>query len=173
MHNFEPNTDCRFFFFLNCQTQYRANLPPAKLTRSISMVTSRVHESHHRSHLCVVATLVLLVHQMAKRSQPFPDEASKDTGAPSKSKLAGKSVLALAADRHEKSSPLSVAHERMQSDVEGQENPGQASGDRLHLPCFTRIFRVTEPEASHLEVLLLDATNRATCFVPICTQRVP
>ena len=43
-----------------------------------------VSESHHRSHLSVVATLVLLVHQMAKRSRPSADEASKFTGASSK-----------------------------------------------------------------------------------------
>ena len=43
---------------------------------------------------------------MAKRSRPFTDEASKYTGASSKSKLAGKRILALAAVRHEKSSLL-------------------------------------------------------------------
>ena len=35
---------------------------------------------------------------------------------------------------HEKSSPLISAQEETQSDVRGQVNPSQASGDRLHLP---------------------------------------
>ena len=46
----------------------------------------RALEYHHRSHLCVVATLVVLVHQMAKRSHPCTDEASIYAGASSKSK---------------------------------------------------------------------------------------
>ena len=58
-----------------------------------------VSESHHSSPLSVVATLVLPAHQMAKR-----DEASKHTGASSKSKPVGKRVLALAAVRQDKSS---------------------------------------------------------------------
>ena len=44
----------------------------------------RDSESHHRSPLSVVATLVQPAHQMAKGSRPFADEASKYTGAPSK-----------------------------------------------------------------------------------------
>ena len=95
MHNFEPNTDCGFS---NYQTQHRANLQPAKLIRIFSIITRRgvkVHESHHRSHLSVVATLVLPVHQKAKRSHPSAGEASKFTSA---SKPV-KKVLALAAVR--------------------------------------------------------------------------
>ena len=39
-----------------------------------------------------------------------------------------------------------------QSDDPNKENPGQASGDWLHVPCFTReVQPVTEPEASHME----------------------
>ena len=38
----------------------------------------------------------------------------------------------LAAVRHDKSSPLSVGQEKTQSDVQGQVNPSQASGDPLH-----------------------------------------
>ena len=65
----------------------------ANVTRIISIGTSRggkIHESHHRNHSSVVATLVLLVQQMAKRSQPFTDEASKKTGPSSKPKPVGK-----------------------------------------------------------------------------------
>ena len=65
-----------------------------------------VSESYHSSHLSVVATLVLLVHQMAKRSHPSADEASKFPGASSKSKPVGKRILALAAGRHDESRPV-------------------------------------------------------------------
>ena len=62
------------------------------------------------------------------------DDVSKFIGASSKSRVVGQRVLALAAARHEKSSPLSVAEGRTQSDVKGQENPSPGSGDRLHFP---------------------------------------
>ena len=39
-----------------------------------------------------------------------------------------------------------------QSDVPGHKNPGQASGDRLHIPGLTGNPEVTEPETSGLEV---------------------
>ena len=39
----------------------------------------------------------------------------------------------------------------MQSDVKGQENPGQASGDRLHFPGSTRNSQVTESGTSDVE----------------------
>ena len=52
-------------------------------------------ESYHRSPFSVVATVVLPAQQMAKRSRPFTDGASKYTGASSKSKPVGKRVLAL------------------------------------------------------------------------------
>ena len=60
-------------------------------------------------------------------------------------------MLALAAVRHEKTSPLTSAQEKTQSEIKGQENPGQASGDRLHLLGSTKDSQVTEPEASDLE----------------------
>ena len=44
----------------------------------------KVSESQHRSHISVVATLVLLVHQIAKRSHPFTDEDSDHSGVSSK-----------------------------------------------------------------------------------------
>ena len=83
--------------------------------------------------------MVLPVQQMAKGSRPFTDEASKYTGA-------CKRVLTLASVRHQKSSPLISAQEKTQSDVQGQENPNQASGDRSHLPGPTRKLEVTEPD---------------------------
>ena len=101
----------------------------------------------HRSPFSVGAALVPLAQQMAKRSHPFTDEASKYSGASSMSKPKGKRVLALASVRHTKSSPLISARETTQSDVKGQENPGQASGDRLHFTGSTRHPEVTEPEA--------------------------
>ena len=86
VHNFELSTDGGF---LDCQTQHRANLmhQPAKMTRIISIITShgsKVPVSHHRRPFSVVATSVLPAQQMAKRSRPFTDEASKHTGASSK-----------------------------------------------------------------------------------------
>ena len=98
------------------------------------MLLFGVSESYHRSPFSVVSTLVPPAQQMAKRSRPSADEASKCKGALSKSKPAGKIVLALAAVRHEKSSPLISAQEKTQSNAEGQEKPSQASGDRLHFP---------------------------------------
>ena len=53
--------------------------------------------SLHRSPFSVVAAVVPLAQQMAKRSLPFTDEVSKHTGASSKPE--GKRVLALAAVR--------------------------------------------------------------------------
>ena len=60
------------------------------------------------------------------------DAASKYRGASSKSTPEGKSVLALAAVRHQKSPQVISFQEKTRSDVQGQENPGQESGDRLH-----------------------------------------
>ena len=97
-----------------------------------------VPESHHRSPFSVVATWVLPVHQMAKARHPFPDEAWNYGGASS-------NAHALAAARHDESSPLIIARELMQSDVKGQENPSHASGDRLHFSGSTRNSQVTEP----------------------------
>ena len=72
-----------------------------------------VPECLHRSPFSVVAALVPLAHQM--------DEASKFSGASSKSNPLGKRVLALAAVRLEKSSLLILAQEKTQFDVKGQE----------------------------------------------------
>ena len=85
--------------------------------------------SFHRSQFSVVAALVPPTQQMAKRSHPFVGKASKFSGALSKSKPVGKRVLALAAVRHQMSSPLISAQEKTQFNVQGKENPGQASGD--------------------------------------------
>ena len=60
-------------------------------------------ESFHRGPFSVVVALVPLVQQMAKKSRPLIDEASKYTGASSKSKPEGKRGLALASLRHQKS----------------------------------------------------------------------
>ena len=108
-------------------------------------------ESCRRSPFSVVTTLVLPAYHMAKRSHPFIDEASKFTGASSKSKPEGKRVLALAAVGDEKSSPLISAQQKTPSDDTGQQNPSQASGDRLHFPVPTRNLKVTELEASDFE----------------------
>ena len=43
-------------------------------------------------------------------------------------------MFALATVRHPKSSPLISAREMTQSELKGQENPGQTSGDRLQFP---------------------------------------
>ena len=69
-------------------------------------------------------------------------------GASSKSIPEGKRDFALAAVRHQKSSPLISGQKRTQSDVKGQENPGHASGVRLLFPSSTGNSAVTEPRAS-------------------------
>ena len=86
---------------------------------SRAMVT-RVHETLDRSPFSVVVALVPLAQQVAKRSRPFPDEASKDTGASSKSEPEGKRLLALASVRHQQSSQLISAEAWTESDVSGQ-----------------------------------------------------
>ena len=44
-----------------------------------------------------------------------------------------------------------LPHKVQQSGDPSQENPGQASGDRLYFPGSTRKSQVTKPEASDLE----------------------
>ena len=61
------------------------------------MVLVVVPESYHRSQFSVVAFSVLRAQQIANRSHPFTDEASKYTGASSLSKPESKRVLAQAA----------------------------------------------------------------------------
>ena len=65
--------------------------------------------------------------------------------------------LTLAAVRHQRSSPLISAQEQAQSDVNGQENPSFASGDRLHFPGSTRNPEVTRTKKVRLRRLFLDA----------------
>ena len=76
--------------------------------------------------------LFLLAQQMAKRSRPFTDEASKYT------------VSSQSQQAREFLPPLISAQEKTQSDVKGQENPSQASGDRLHFAGSTTNPAVTE-----------------------------
>ena len=102
------------------------------LGRPSSPHTSRPNlGKDHRSPCSVVAALVPLAHQTAKRSHPVTDAASTCTGASSKSKPDGKRVLALAAVRHQKSSSLiSLSSRKRDPASKGQKNPGQAPGDR-------------------------------------------
>ena len=93
-----------------------------------------VPESFRHSHFSVVAALVPSAQQMAKRSHPFTDEASKYTGASSKSRPENIRVLTLAAVRHDK-------QETTQSDVKGQVNPSQGIGRPLACPRFNREAR--------------------------------
>ena len=115
----------------------------------ITVRAGKVPESFHRSPFSVVAALP--AQQMAKRSRPFTDEASKYTGEP---KQVCKRVLALVAVRYEKSSPLISAEEETQSDVKSQINSSHASKDRLQFPSSSRNPGVTEPEASNTKVLI-------------------
>ena len=69
----------------------------------------------------------------------------------------------LAAARHEKSSPLISAQEKTQSDVKGQVNPSQVSGDRLHFPSSSRNSQVTEPKCQIWKVTI-GAKKRTKCF---------
>ena len=110
-----------------------------------------VPASYHRSALFSRCHFGSVCSADGQEMPPFTDEASKYTSASSKSKPVSKRVLSLAAVRHEKSSPLISVQEQTQPDVKGQENPGQAPGDRLHFPSSTRNSQVTEPEASDVE----------------------
>ena len=78
----------------------------------------------------VVAALLPPAQQMAKRSHTITDEASKYTGVSLQSNPEGKRVLALASAQHQKSSPLISIQEKTQADLQVQENPAQALGDR-------------------------------------------
>ena len=70
--------------------------------------------------------MVLPVYQMAKRSRPFTDEASKLTVASlSQRPQADEQSRAV---RQDKSSPLITAQEKTQSDVKGQVNPKPGIG---------------------------------------------
>ena len=80
----------------------------------------QIPESCQRSHFQSLPLGFPPAQQMAKRSRPSTDEASKHSGAPSKSKPQGKRVLALASVRHQKSSPLILTQEKTQSDVKGR-----------------------------------------------------
>ena len=93
---------------------------------------------HRRARLQSLLALVPSAHKMAKRSRPSVDEVSKGRGPSSNAHPKGSRAFALAAVRHQKSSPLISAQEKTQSDVPSQEEPGQASGDRMHSPCTTR-----------------------------------
>ena len=135
------------------------------IKKIITFRGGRVPESFQRSPFSVVAALVPPAQQMAKRSRPCTEEASKYTGASSQSKPEGKRVLALGAVRHRKSSPLITVQEKTQSDVKGQENPDQASGDRVHFPCSAGNPEVTERGTS-------DKERVAECIVVIWAQRV-
>ena len=105
-------------------------------------------ESFHRSFSSVVAALVPSARKMTKRSRHSRDQDSRVSGASSKPNPEGNRALALAAVRHQKSSPLISAQEMTQSDVPRQERPGRASGDRLHSPGPTRYPEGRETVAS-------------------------
>ena len=90
-------------------TQHRMNFvhQPTKVTRIISIVTSRGGKDPASCRCRPFQSLPLwfcLIIRWRRESHLFADEALKDTGA------------------------------KTQSDVQGQENPSQASGDRLHFP---------------------------------------
>ena len=130
-----------------------------------------VPESYHRSQFSVFATLVLSAQQMARKSRPFTDEASKYTGASSKSMPVGWRVLALAAVRHEKSSPSISDQEKEQSDVKVHVNRSQASTT----DCIShQESRSHGTRSVRFGKLLPDAKKEKTaeCIVVIWTQRV-
>ena len=97
-----------------------------------------VSESFHHSRSSVVAALVPSAHKTANRSRDSTDEVSKVRGESSRPNPEENRAFALAAVRHQKSSKLISGQEKTQSDVPSQENPGHASGDRLHRPDTTR-----------------------------------
>ena len=89
-----------------------------------------------RNPFSAVGALVLLAHQTAKRSRHSFDEVSKFEGASSTSVPGGKRAYALAAVRHQKSAPRVSAQGQTQSDVNGQENPGQGVGATI---CISQV----------------------------------
>ena len=135
-----------------------SGIKPIMMFRGVVGAFTKFEESNRLSRLVVAGILSLfttahfqslpLAHQMAKRSRPITDEASKDTGASSNSKPKGKRGPSLAAVRQRKSSPLISAQEMTRSDVKGQENSGQASCDRKHFPGVQALgdrSRMTQP----------------------------
>ena len=86
-----------------------------------------------RGPFSVVAALVPPAQKMTKRSRHTIDEVLKFEGASSTIISRRNRALALAAVRHQKSSLAISAQDNTQFDVKGQENLGQASGDRLHI----------------------------------------
>ena len=80
-------------------------------------------------------------------SEQGEKKPSKFKGASSKSIPEGQSAFAPHAVRHQKRSLLISAQDETQTEVQGQENPGQASGDRLHFSSSTGNPEVTEPRA--------------------------
>ena len=120
--------------------------------RKISTLgVGEVPESFYRSPFSVVAALVPLAQQMAKRSRPFTDEASKYTGAPSKSKPVGKRVLTLAAVRHEKSSLLISAQEKRSPMSKARRIQFRHRATDCISQVLPGILEVTELDASDLE----------------------
>ena len=105
----------------------------------------------HRGSFAVGAVLVPLVLEMATRSHHSVDGLLKFEGASSNPVPEGQRAFALAAVRHQKSSPLISAQEKTHTDVKGQENPGHTSGDRLHFPVSSGNPDVTKPGALDLE----------------------
>ena len=111
-----------------------------------------------------------------------------DTHGPTRKRASTQEV------RHQKSSPMISAQEKTQSDVKGQENPGQAPGDRsangeiIRCPFAKRIqvrHRVTDcisPMPSGIQKsrtrsvglagLPLDVKERATECIVFRTQQV-
>ena len=80
-------------------------------------------ESFHRSPFLVVLALVPLAHKVANRCRRSRDEVSNFEGASSKINLRRKTSSRAGSD---------FCSRKTKSDVEGQENPGQALGDRYH-----------------------------------------
>ena len=135
----------------------------------ITLRGGRVPEPFHRSPFSVVAALVPLAQQMAKRSRPFTDEAlntqvryQSHEARRQKSSRAGYSATS-----KKKNSRLISALEMTRSAVTSQESPGQASGDRLHVPGRTGNPEVTEPGASDLEDFLDARVRTAESIVVI------
>ena len=95
----------------------------------------------------IAAFFQSLPHWFRLLSHLFIDEVAKFEGASSKSIAQGKRAFALAAVRHRESSLLISAQEKTQIDVRIEDNPGQASGNRLHFPRFIRNPVVSEPGA--------------------------
>ena len=112
--------------YVHTNQQFADMLTKGSFTRdewsSLTILFGIVCEYVHRSPFSVVAALVPFTHEMAKRSPRHQRQFQKE-----KKKLSHWPQCDIR-------KALICIQEKTQSDVRGQVNQSQASGDRLHFP---------------------------------------